>query len=242
MKKSLLLGLSTLALIGTATVSHARMNDNSWYVGAGASWIGTNETNKFSMNTGPDADEQSGIHKIGLEDKAAFGGTLLVGKNLTDNMFSELGYSFDTSSANARKTVDNIAGDSTDVNLTLNRMHTYSLGLGYSTSMNESLDAYFKISALFTQFQVDNKVSDIAEGGEYGSASKKQWRWGWAPTIGLAKDLGRGFNLKGDYSYQMYSRIRQGLNPQGNAGADANTLNKIKPRYHVVSVTLTKSF
>ena len=221
MKKSLLLGLSTLALIGTATVSHARMNDNSWYVGAGASWIGTNETNKLSLETD---QNDTGISKIGLEDKSAFGGTLLVGYNVSDNTFVDFGYGFDSTSAKGSKLIYDDNAESTDTTATLGRLHTYSLGFGVNKELTHSLDVYLKFSALFSQFNIENKTVDIVNTAQDGHASTKKWAWGWAPTIGLSKDLGNCLTIKADYSYQMYGRIKQGMDT--NPGAEtALTLN-----------------
>ncbi len=239
MKKSLLLGLSTLALIGTATVSHARMNDNSWYVGAGASWIGTNMENKVSLENG---NGDTGPSKVGLEDKSAFGGTFLVGYNFevgSTKAFTELGYGFDSSSANGTKTLTDPGDATSDIDTTLNRFNTYSLGIGTNFNIDQSLDAFVKVSILHSKFEVVSKSSNVAGGVNGGTGIKKVSRWGWAPTIGLEKNLGSGFNLKADYSYQMYSRIRSGI--ETSTTTDADTLNKINPRYHVVGLTLTKT-
>lgn len=240
MKKSLLLGLSTLALIGTATVSHARMNDNSWYVGAGASWVASNFTDKFSFTTA--AAESGPIQKIGLEDKSAFGGTFLAGYNFDFsgwNTFTEFSYGFDSSSSTADKRYDK---EFTTFNHSLGRTHTLGLGVGVSKDINNSMAAYLKVSALYSKFDLSVKTSDIDDVAAPiipGASSSKKWLWGWAPTVGISKELDGQFTIKADYSYQMYGTFKKGLTLTSEVTSDSHT--KVSPRYHVVGITLTKA-
>jgi len=251
MKKSLLLGLSTLALITTATASHARMNDNSWYVCAGASWIATNMENKYSLATDVNGLDNlnTTTKKIGLEDKDAFGGTFLVGYNfdfMNWDTFVEFSYGFDSTTAESRDTINHGVTDSED-NIVVNRLrrpHTYALGIGVNKNLSKDLAGYFKLSALFSQFDIINKMEVFESDTSINKhVNHKKWALGWAPTVGLSKELGNGLNLRADYSYQMYATVKKSMNliPGAIIGERATTNNKIKPRYHVVGITLTKA-
>jgi|GEM_PF-4259021 len=256
MKKSLILGLSTIAMVTASFSAVADMHKSSsqWYVGVGGSWISTNEVNRASLETDsdtPDVDVEATpqTKKLRMQDSTGWGGNFLVGHKFHFNnwdMFGEFGYGIDSSQAQAKKTYYHelvVPGDpqeSTDFSVSLRRNHTLSFGLGASKDINDTMAAFFKLSALFTQFELDAKVGGIVDTGDTGHSVKKVWKWGLAPTVGIAKDLGSDFTIKADYSYQMYGQIKEGMAISQSSTADSTS--KIKPRYHVVGLTLTKAF
>lgn len=247
MKKSLILGLSTVAL-GMASFSASadmHTSGNKWYAGVGGSWIASNFQNKYSLQTTGGGDDPTTSKKIGLEDKDAFGANFLVGYNfdfMNWGTFLELSYGLNSSSSKSRDPINH--GDGSDDSIVVNKLghlHTYALGVGVSKDITSTMGAYFKLSALMSRFDITNKIEKWdGDVGTNGSASYKRWAWGWSPTVGLAKDMGSGFTIKTDYSYQIYSTVKKGMDVIDTD--TSNTYNKIKPRYHVVNVTLTKAF
>ncbi len=253
MKKSLILGLSTVALGMASFSAFADMHTsgNKWYAGVGGSWVASNFQNKYSLETTVGGvDDASTTKKAGLEDKDAFGGHFLIGHTFEFNnwaSFMELSYGFDSSSSQNREDISHNAIDAerNTVLTGLDRHHTYAFGVGVSKEFTNTLSGFFKLSALYSRFEIVNRIEKYEDTNNIfpDAGNDKQWKWGWAPSIGIEKDMGSDFSLKADYSYQIYSTIKKGMDLLPNdINNTALTGNNIKPRYHVVSVTVTKAF
>jgi opacity protein-like surface antigen len=253
MKRKLLLAAGVLAVMGLATTAQARMQ-NKWYVGAGVNWVASSFENKYSLET-----EFGGVstytssRKLTLQDTSAFGGNFVVGHTfdfMSWDTFLELGYGFDSSTSRSTKeivhTVTTVDAGDERVNTVTNevrRNHTYSLGVGVSKDISSTVSGYFKLSALLSQFDIINKI-DKYEGdiNNIGAVNRKKWTWGFAPTLGVSKELGSDFTVKLDYSYQIYGRLKHNATVMPRQIEASNVTNKIKPRYHIVNLGVTKSF
>jgi hypothetical protein len=223
-----------ISAIVLSTLSITAAAHGKWNVGVAGGWGFTN-TKETLIQIVPSAPSRDG-YKYTLKQNGptigVTGGYTLFHNQNTFGL-SVGGYKDLYTGRNSGSKTDFISGVQSDFTKDLKRKYTLELAGKIGRKLNSELHLYGKFSVLYSQFK--ELYGDTASG-----ARKNLRGRGVGAGLGLQKAY-ESFNLGVEYDYQYYGRIGSKMDFTASGNAVQNQ-SKIRPQYHNIFITISKSF
>jgi len=229
------------ALAFSSLINFSYGNQKSIIVGTNINYIKSNskKLNFYTKNN----DDENGSKNINL-NQSHFCPGLILGYNQKNSKFMFEGlYEYTDDQLKKRKNADTITyydpsdgeNEVLSKNSTFQVLHkdTHALSFKYGYEFLSNTCFYLKAALLFSQFKIKFE--------KYGITQSKH-QYGFAPGIGMEYAINNQFNVRAEYNYRMYRKIRTPETKFDKTIVNFNYTTTIKPREHHFGLSLVYKF